>query len=356
MTRISHRGKGRRARVVVVAAILGMSVLSFAGTAVGKPPAPRPGKPGAAGISGVSATMQPVNVAAKVARTAVVPGSSGSEAWAMGEVTGYQDGWARGGQLVFLHYQTATGWEIDGPPVNAKGKVVNPVLANLTLASNGEGWAVGQHGSIVHHAPGGKWVLGESICQSGTCPNLVGISVVTVGDKVQGYAVGAQSTVLKLGEDGKWTADPLPIPGANPIDLASVAAVDADNAWAVSDGSSASLQIFQRTAAGWTRQMTGNALFDDAPASNNNGQVNFSAAGWAVAAAPANRVWFAGGIRPFDPGNPSGDKNVGDDTRPFTIRFDPQVVDPRTNTHFTTFCPDTYSLKNQLVQVNGVCS
>jgi hypothetical protein len=346
-------GLTRQLRVVAALAVLASSLVALGGIAESRPPAPAPGKPGAAGISGSLATMQPVNVPARVARIAEVPGRGGAEAWAIGQMIGYKPGWSRtgAGQVVFLHYLAGQGWMVDGPPVDATGKPINPVLANFAIAPNGEGWAVGGQGTMLHHTPGGGWVQ-VPLCPEVTCSDLTSISLVGNGASLRGYAVGAQSTVLVLNA-GSWTIDAVPVVSTSPIGFAAVAAINPDQALAVSDSSSRSLQMYERTPAGWTRQTTGNALFDNAPAVSN-GNANLSAFGSAAAATPDGKVWVSCGLVPDDFLNTLGDPAVGDKVRPFAMLFDPAVPAGQQG-RFTSYCPKIYSLTNSVVQVQSLC-
>lgn len=331
------------------AAVAGLVATIAVGTvlpATGRPPSPRKGTLAAAGISGSEGSMQPVNTPARISRIAWVPGSD-HDGWAVGHVVGYQPGWdtASGdGQLVFLRHEDG-GWLIDGPPVDAAGRAVNPALSSLSLAKSGEGWAVGPRGTVVHHRPGGEWVV-QSLCPAVTCEDLVGVAISPNGKS--GYAVGNASTVLRL-ESGRWRADDVAAATAQQrIDLVAVADVGDGDAWAIAGSSSRSLQLFRRSD-GWARVTTGKPLFDGPHPTNNreSGSTNLAVVGTSVVESADGTVWFGGGMFPVDPAKPLGDPATGDTERPFTIALRDGA--------FTSYCPDQYSLSNSQASTTKLC-
>lgn len=323
--------KGRVRRVVLfLSALAAVAAPTLAG---GAPGAPRVRDVfSRAGFRGSGPAMQPVNLPARVARVTVVPGTA--EAWGIGLSSAIVPGWdarSPGGQVVFLRYTSAGGWSMAGPPVDASGTVVNPTLTALAMAANGEGWAVGEDGVLIHRAPGGPWRLHPS---SGIVSvTLQSISVGIGPDHALfGYAAGDAGEVIRL-SGGRWQIDT----GAAAItdDLVSVSALSADDAWAVSGSSSSILKIYHRTGGVWGLQRTGRAMFDSPPAKTEGGATNNSARGAAIAATSFG-VWVTGAIVPSDASHPFGDDAAGDNSRPFAIWMAGNEV--------TTYCPDQYSL------------
>lgn len=299
----------------------------------------------AGGLAGSRADMQPVNLPARVSRIAHVPGTSGREAWAIGHINAKRPGWdndSPSGQLVFLHYTAAAGWDVLGPPKDGAGNFTNPVVSNLALVKSGEGWAVGPSGTVLHHVPGGGWT--SVGCPSITCTDLYGLSLRQDGATTTGYAVGQGSTVLRL-SGGAWTPDDRPVIGSS-VDLNSVVASPDGDAWAVGQASSREMQIYRRETAGWNRKLTGKPIFDNPfPGSVDQGAVNLAALGTSVGATPdGDSVWFGGGFYPVDPGN-----TLDDAERPFTILWE------RNTNAFTSYCPRLYSLSNDKATTEDIC-
>ncbi len=290
-------------------------------------------------------TMRAVNAPARIARVAVVPGSGGREAWGLGYSYAREPGFDQItpiGQIVFLHYTAAGGWRVQGPPLDANGRPVNPQLSTLAVAANGEGYAVGAQGVIFHHRSGGPWRAHPS---TGVTRNtLYSVSLRADGRGVYGFAVGANLTFLRL-TTGTWSLDlvngSVPAPGGNVPNLASVATVSRERAWAVSGSNSNSLLIFERSSGAWQRVTTGNPIFDSPPApvatGDGTGTINQFARGNAVAVG-SGRVWISGMMQPVDASKPTGDTSGSDRTRPFVLGS--------TGDGFTSWCPPQYQLSS----------
>ncbi|MHB8572491.1 MAG: beta propeller repeat protein [Candidatus Dormibacteria bacterium] len=297
-----------------------------------------------------SATMQQVDAPARVARVALVPGSGGNEGWAIGFTGTPVPGWHSGdfgGQLVFLHYLAATGWQIDGPPTGPSG-VINPKLSNLALAANGEGWAVGDGGTLIHHLPGQGWV--EAV--SPTSVNLHGIDLTLEAGGLYGYAVGDNLTVIRLvGGQSAWTMDPSQ-PAASKsgltIDLPAVSMTDHNNVWTITGFGGTGVQVYHRDATNaWSLVTIGEPMFDSPPGATQGSQtsahtVNESANGTTVSATSSG-VWFGGRIYPVDSAHPFADSVVGDQARPFTLYYSASGGGKSANGNFTSYCPVVYT-------------
>ncbi|HXA27547.1 MAG TPA: hypothetical protein VN193_02265 [Candidatus Angelobacter sp.] len=282
-----------------------------------------------------SPVMEATNAPARIVRIAVRPGSDGGEAWAFGYTTSIGNERQPAdalGQLVFLHYLSGTGWQLDDVPRTGSGQVANPRLTSLAVTPGNEVWAAGADGFLVHHVGGGGW----QVLSTGTGVTLESVSLSTSGGGgVTGYAVGDQKggaiTVLRL-SGGAWQPDSATnISGKSP-DLVSVAASpsDSEEAWAVSGDSSTSLVILHRTSGlGWQQVTTGEAMFDSPPAPTQNDGTpqgratgtstqNQSASGGAVTV-NGGGAWVVGRIEPTDATHPFGDAQTGDSSRPFAI-------------------------------------
>lgn len=290
--------------------------------------------------------MQPVSVPARVARVAAVPGTA--EVWGIGLSTAVLPGWdagSPGGQVVFLRYTPKTGWTMEGPPLDAAGRPANPTLTAIAMAPNGEGWAVGEEGVLIHHAPGQRWRIDRA---SGLVRRtLQGVSLGVRDGRTFGFAVGEDQTILRL-LGASWGVDP----GISAVvgDLIAVSAVSPETAWAVSGPhSTKALYLWHRESGVWRRVETGRAMFDSPPAATGGGATNSEARGASVAATPFG-VWVGGSMFPSDvpsdANNPFGDESVGDRSRPFAIWRDAR------DGSVTTYCPDQYSF-GQYGQVNA---
>lgn len=343
------RYRSRRLALASALALAGLLTPMIVSAASGKPDASL----AAAGLDGSKGSMQSMTLPARISRVAVVPGSGGAEAWAIGHMERAQPDWSAE-QVVFLHYIRGAGWSLYGPPLDSTNQPARDlVLGNLSISSNGEGWAVGTQGTLVHLS-GGQWRY-SSACGSGrpmpqdSCGDLLGVSIVNVAGHNVGYAVGSSrgggsaNTILAL-NGSTWTLDGAAVvPDPTPVlDFVAVASVNADDAWAVAGTSSRELQIFRRTAVGWVRQRTNQPIFDNPAPSVDGRQVNLSAQGTSVAVTPTgNTVWIGGGIYPVDASSPLNQADM-----PFTIRW---------SGSFTTYCPPQYSLSNDDVSISDIC-
>lgn len=282
------------------------------------------------GLRGSKATMTPVRVAARVSRMAVVPGTK--QYWAIGLASAALPGWdvaSAGGQVVFLR-GNGSGWEVVGPPTKA-GRPMNPTLTNFAIAPNGEGWAVGEEGTLVHHVANGGWAIDA---QSGiTSATLQAVSLGVAGGSLYGYAVGEDRTILRL-QGRTWSVES----GISAIegDLIGVSVVSPDEAWAISRSASDALLIWHREGGIWSRFLTQRPMFDNPPSSAGCCATNKAARGSAIAAT-RNGVWITGEIIPVDPSSPFVDEVVGDQTRPFALFIG-------NGGGLTSYCPDMYSL------------
>lgn len=342
---------------MAASAIVG-AVVVFASSMVGAPEAKPSASLASGGLDGSLGTgMQPVNLPSKVSRVAIVPGTDGAEAWAIGHMTLGDPSWGRE-QTVLLHYRRGEGWSVYGPPRDSSGTIVEDLtLSTMSFAPGGEGWAVGAGGAMVRYRPGGGWTY-EPACGpggllSGSCTSLFGVSVVSDGGRIVGYAVGSSresgsaNTILRY-DGSSWTVDSaIVVADPNPvIDFVAVATVNANEAWAIGGTSSRELQVFRRIGAVWQRQRTHKPIFDNPMPSNDGRVVNLSAQGSAVAASvrgSTTTLWVGGGIYPVDPGEPVSQSDV-----PFTLRW--------TSTGgWVSFCPPQYSLHNDSASVIDVC-
>jgi hypothetical protein len=274
-------------------------------------------------------TMQPVNLPARPVRVAVVPGTGGQKAWAIGYSTAIHGGWNSGGlgQAVFMYYTRDTGWQIAGPPRLPSGQASPARLSSLAIAPNGDGWAVGAGGVIFHHSSG---TMTWEVATSPTTQPLTSVSLTPDGSA--GYAVGPGFTVIRLKSGSSmWETDTALNLGPPSLDLISVAAVDDANAWAVSGDTSQQLYILHRTGGNWSRVTTGDAQFDTPSGAGGNQAAN----GEAIAASGSG-VWVVGRMQPADAGHPLGDATAGDRSRPFAISIQSGTV--------RSYCPGIMSV------------
>lgn len=345
-----RRGVGPRAssrlRRVALAVAVAAQIVTTAGLLVAaEPHAPTDHIGRRLGLDRRGPMMQPVNAPARIARVAVVPGSGGDEAWAIGYSRARKVGYDQvtpSGQVVFLRYTRARGWQVDGPPLDETGRPTNQLLSSLAVASTGEGWAVGAEGAMYHRAPGGRWVLQP---RRATTNTLLSVSLGEDERGVFGYAVGHSLTFLRL-DGGTWNVEQasgsVPTPGGTIPELGGVAAVTRDRAWAVSGQNSNALLVFRRDGGGWTRALTGRAMFDQPPApvqGASGSTVNQFARGGAIDATGAG-AWVSGMMQPIDGARVAGDTSVADRTRPFTLRFGDD------GTLRSSYCPPIYQLSS----------
>lgn len=292
------------------------------------------------GLSGSrGADMQTVTAPARIARVAYVPGTAGREAWAIGLSNAMQPGWdieSPAGQVVFLRYTPATGWQIDGPPVSAQGRAINPTLFAMAFAPNGEGWAVGADGAILRYRRGGKWTL----VASPTTNDLRSISLAPSGAPT-GFAVGDGPTVVRL-RNGAWTLDTNT--ALITTGLTAVATLGSETAWAISGNAEQAVTLYSRTSSGWTRRSTGDTKFDGPhPVTMGLTRSVRSAVGSAATASPDGSVWFGGVMYVTQTTSPFGD-DVG---RPFAIRYKDGT--------FTSYCPEDLETNQDGAQRIALC-
>lgn len=350
--------RSTRGKKIAFLALLGLSVaLIPILEAASKPPS----GPAAGGLDGSAGRMQPVNVPARISRVAYDPSKGGRELWAIGQMrVPSEPTWGAGNsgeQTVFLHYTQGRGWDLFGPPVDESGAVANPSLANFAFAPNGEAWAVGANGALVHHTPGGGWVYrnecgpGKALPADG-CTNLVGVALrMSSSGAVIGYAVGAPrnsagasvSTILEY-KGGSWSLDDKIAP-ASAIDFLAVVATGDEEAWAVGGAASRELQIWRRTQLdlAWRKEPTNRRIFDQPAPSSDGGTVNLTALGTAIAEAPDGSVWIAGGINPLDPADAFETFPI-----PFTLRW-------KDGSFIEAYCSPQYSLSNDQLEATPIC-
>jgi len=93
------------------------------------------------------------------------------------------------------------------------------------MVDSGNGWAVGDHGTILHYA-GGSWGV-----EAAPTPNNLR-SVFMVGES-DGWAVGDAGTILRYqGVNGQW----ITYPSSTTSQLNSVFLLDQSHGWAVGAG------------------------------------------------------------------------------------------------------------------------
>lgn len=294
--------------------------------------------------------MRPVNATARLARVAVVPGSPEGEAWGIGFSFARMPRFNQflyQGQPVMMRYTDATGWQVTGAPLTEDGQPESGTMNALALASTGEGWAIGGSGAIYHRLPGGPFKRDPQA--SAVTPNNLNALVIGEDDQgVFGFAVGDNLTILRL-QDGVWSLDSAGglLSGQTAPRLAAIATTSREEAWAVSSRSDA-LEIYRRTAAGWSRQLTGDPIFDSPPAppegSQGTGTINQYSSGTGIAAT-RDAVWITGKLQPVDVARSAEQDLAPRKDRPFAIRYDP-ASDTAGQDPFTSYCPKVYRLSN----------
>lgn len=316
-----------------------VSIMSLAAIPVdAKPPPPAPDAAGQGGLDGSNDNrVESLNVPARIFRVAVVPGDpNGNDVWAMGHAISYKTNWDRGeqGQLVFLRNQDKRGWVVVAPPTKRNSPdVMNPVLNAFAMTASGEGWAVGQKGTLVHRMAGSNtWEVVASDCQV-TCASLEAVALHPNGGS--GYAVGSDGTVLRLNGQA-WSVE-TQIPGqastagGSPSrpELKAVALAPSGEAWAISylhsDYPNArGVELFRRsTSTGqWSPVKTGWPAFDDAAPAVTSDRIRVGVHGATATSDGEGTIWFGGSFFPIDPANPNGDPSTGGEaSRPFMLRF-----------------------------------
>lgn len=298
------------------------------------------------GMSGSGAgVMTTMTLPASISRVAVRRDGSG-EAWALGTSTARQSGWnpngSPNGQVVFLRFLPQTGWSMMGPPRDAAGSIINPSLGDMAVAANGEGWAVGDQGTFLYHAPGSSsWVLHELPPEHRTTQLLQSVSLAVEGSSIVGWASGHGSVIYRYTQGGGWQLEsPAPAMTADLSPGLFIAAISSEVAWAVSDGQrSDGVKIYSREVGGvWTRRIIGDPILDSPPATGKRGGYNARAWGSAIAA-DANTVWVGGGMQPSEAPFAPPNEQESDVTRPFLVEFD--VSGAARN----YYCPNLYRLR-----------
>ena len=288
-------------------------------------------------------TMESVNVPARVVRVATVPGSSDHEAWALAYTSARTTAWdaiaSQGQVAVFLHYSDSTGWQNTGPAVGPGGDAQNLRLNAIAVApggADGEGWAVGGDGALVHHDAGSnRWVVQPSYADALGKPDLESVSLAQTDSGLQGFASGQRLTMLKL-SGSSWSADAAVAGPPATADLIGVAATSSSGvAWAVTGDTANGVSVVYRSGGLW-KLVTSEAMFTSGTgvAQDNTTQI-LEASGGAVAATPSGGAWVVGKLVYQQSSQPFGDQLVGDASRPFALQFDPGG----TFHSFGSFCP-----------------
>src|SRR5262249_37069516 len=99
-----------------------------------------------------------------------------------------------------------------------------PSLADISMVSANEGWAVGRQegGGIIVHYQGGQW---SPVQITGGAEPLSSLDMLSASE---GWSVGKQGTILRY-SDGRWSQDPSPTSS----DLSSISMVSPTEGWAV---------------------------------------------------------------------------------------------------------------------------
>lgn len=342
--------------------LVGAALLSVAfpsGPVVGAGRA-APGRFDRSGIDGSGqAVMQPVNTGTRISLVGSVPGSDNGEAWGVATSNAKVPGWAGekgGGQTLFLKFTRNSGWRIVGPPEDEGGDAKNPRLTALSLAANGDGWAVGDNGALVRR-DGDRWVLSskaEAMGGGAVSSVITSVSIRSDGGSTYGFALGQGSTILRL-SDGRWREEEFPAaPGSDSYDLTAISTIGPDEAW-VAGVSTGAVLVFHRTRSGWSRTLTGDEegerFFDETSVRRADGMTAPVSSTKAESVAATSRgAWVGGTIVPLsDPKGALGDP-AGDVTRPFAIFY------PSNGGDTDTYCPDEYALNNEQKAVtNSIC-
>jgi hypothetical protein len=283
--------------------------------------------------------LQAITAPARLGRIAAVPGSSSGEAWAIGRSQSVRPGWAADpqGQVVFLHWKDGA-WHMTGPPTQG-GRAIDPALSDLAVAPNGEGWAVGDGGVILHHKADTESWTADAASGRVTTALLQSVSVVNGA----AWAVGkpdSSTTILSYTSDSGWRRDPATtqMTADGSPGLIGVAAVSADEAWAVSDETVSGVKLYHFARGSWQKVTTGQQVFDGPfPAvSPGRGSVNQDARGASIAA-DADGAWVGGSMRPTDAVSLANGA-PGDTTRPFVLHVS-------SGGGVTSYCPDRYEVR-----------
>jgi hypothetical protein len=167
---------------------------------------------------------------------------SGADAWAVGwYLTSSSNS---NNQILAEHWDGAT-WKVIATPNPAASDDLSAVAA---LAANNV-WAVGVlynatkkiDQTLIEHWDGASWSVVSSPSPSTTLNDLNGVAAVAANDI---WAVGtdnpgaAYSPLIEHWDGSAWSVTPAPTPAGNFNDLLSVSAVSATDVWAVGTGGS----------------------------------------------------------------------------------------------------------------------
>jgi hypothetical protein len=167
-----------------------------------------------------------------------------------------------------LHYDPATGWQVDGTPVATHSLQ----LDGVAFASSSSAFAVGAGGTIVDWN-GSQW----SADPESTQLTRHTLNAVAFGSNGQGWAVGAQGTILHY--DGTAWATETIDPADSGTNVTSVA-VAAGQVFAIAGGN-----LIERTNAGGWARVPSTQLPTPTPASGSLQLVSGLADGGLVIAA-----------------------------------------------------------------------
>ncbi len=125
------------------------------------------------------------------------------------------EGWAVGGSGIMLHLHDGTWSEVP--------RVTTNPLNVVEMLSADEGWAAGS--DVILHYQNGTWTVAET-------PHPISIDALAMVSPVEGWAVGGYVTLHYL--NGRWDiVDPLPSTAAMGTRYMALAAVSANDVWAV---------------------------------------------------------------------------------------------------------------------------
>jgi photosystem II stability/assembly factor-like uncharacterized protein len=130
-------------------------------------------------------------------------------------MTNSGEGWAVGDKGTILHFSGGSWGIISSPVTNT--------LRSLFMLGSTNGWAVGDGGTILRYQGAGQWMKIAS-------PTNLDLHSVYMLDSNHGWIVGKSGTILHY--DGTmWTI----VAALTTVDLHSVIQVGAQEAWAVGD-------------------------------------------------------------------------------------------------------------------------
>jgi hypothetical protein len=132
---------------------------------------------------------------AKLISVSVLRGGDARNAWALGVVDGRGRGWSEDQVVVLRHHGGA--WTTVGPPVDGRGRVVNPALTALSITSRG-GYAVGKDGAVVLVRPSGA----PRLLPARTDADLRAVDARPFAGGLTGVAVGTHGRAVEL--EGAW--------------------------------------------------------------------------------------------------------------------------------------------------------